>query len=286
MRLASYLVRSEPHFGIVAGDGLIDLTTRWPGVAMLAGAIGDEQLDRARDLRAGAPPDFACEEVKFLPPIPRPGKTVCVGINYRTRPGEYGDREEPRYPSLFLRASAAQVGHLAELILPLESTQFDFEGEVALVIGKQGRRIPEDVALDYVAGYSCFNDGSVRDWMRHGVYNVTAGKNFDASGSFGPWLVTRDEIAEPGRLRISTRVNGKTVQDDSTSNLIFSFSKLIAYISTFATLEPGDVIATGTPTGSGGKRVPPVWLGDGDVLEVEVAGVGVLRTPVRAEAKP
>lgn len=281
MKLAAYLLQGRSRFGVVAGEGLYDLTGRMAGrAATLDDLLRHDLLGEARALARGAVPEVRFGDVRFLPPLQRPGKILCVGINYASRPGEYRKAEPPKYPSLFLRTPAAQVGHLEPLRRPPESTQFDYEGEIALVIGKAGRRIPEARALSHVAGYACFNEGSVRDWMRHGVYNVTAGKNFDASGAFGPWLATADQIADPAAMRITTRVNGEVVQDDTTANLIFSFGKLLAYISTFSRLEPGDVIATGTPAGAGAKRNPPRWLAAGDTVEVEVSGVGVLKNTV------
>ena len=271
MKLASYIHGERESFGIVARSGIVDLAKRVGGEAgSLRELLDRGLLDRARAF-AETEADIALDEVRFLPPIPRPGKTVCVGVNYRSRPSEYGRSEAPPYPSLFMRAAAAQTGHLQPLIKPPETEQFDFEGEIALVIGRTGRRIPEDRAMEHIAGYACFNEGSARDWMKHGVYNVTAGKNFDGSGSFGPWMVTADEIEDPAAMRICTRVNGATVQDDTTASLIAPFERLIAYISTVMTLDPGDIIATGTPSGVGGKRQPPVWLKHGDVVEIDVS---------------
>ena len=221
-----------------------------------------------------------------MPPVLRPQKIICVGINYRSRPEEYGKAEEPPYPSLFYRNTRAQVGHGGVLLRPPESEQFDYEGEIALIIGRGGRRIAEADALAHIAGYACFNEGSVRDWMRHGQYNVTAGKNFEASGSFGPWMTTADEIADPHAMRLTTRVNGAVVQNDTTASMMFPFETLIAYISTFTTLDPGDVVVTGTPAGSGAKQVPPRWLRAGDVLEIEVSGVGTLRNTVADDPSP
>lgn len=280
MRLASYRHGGREKFGLVRGDGVIELGER----AEIGSLLEALRLERLPDLERLAERhvvgDLALDEVDLLPPVVRPGKTICVGINYKSRPDDYGHASPPSFPNLFFRAASAQVGHGAPLLRPPESEQFDFEGEIALVVGKRGRRIEPAAALSHVAGYSCFNDGSLRDWMRHGAYNVTAGKNFDASGSFGPWLATTDEIADPSAMTIETRVNGVTMQRDTTANLIHSFAMLLAYISTFTTLEPGDVIATGTPSGVGGKREPPVWLSDGDVLEIEVSGVGTLRNAV------
>ncbi|HEY8578968.1 MAG TPA: fumarylacetoacetate hydrolase family protein [Beijerinckiaceae bacterium] len=285
MRLASYVHEGRETFGLALDGGLFDLGRRFAGraadvVDVLAGPL----LDEARALAAQARPETPFAEVRFLQPVPRPGKIICIGINYASRPGEH-QQGRPAYPSLFYRTPAAQAAHGQPLMRPPESEQFDYEGEIALVIGRRGRRIPAARALDHVAGYSCFNEGSVRDWMKHGVYNVTAGKNFEASGAFGPWIATPDEIRDPHDMRIVTRVNGEVRQDDTTANMIFPYEALIAYISTFVTLEPGDVIATGTPTGAGVRFDPPKWLRAGDVVEVEVEGVGVLRNEV-ADEKP
>lgn len=281
MKIASYIVDGRKSFGLVIGDGLFDLGSRTgvSGDSVLA-RLETGTLDALRAYQATATAELRFEDVIFLPPVTRSGKILCVGINYRSRPGEFGTAEEPKYPSLFMRGPTAQSGHLQPILRPLESEQLDYEGEIALIIGKAGRRIPQEQAMSHVAGFACFNEGSIRDWMKHGVYNVTAGKNFEKSGSFGPWMATPDEIADPGNMRLQTRVNGVTVQSDTTANMIAPFSRLINYISTFATLEPGDVIVTGTPTGSGSKMHPPRWLKAGDVLEVEVEGVGILRNQI------
>jgi 5-carboxymethyl-2-hydroxymuconate isomerase len=284
MKLASYLVDGRASFGLALDGGLFDLGSRLPdrNDSLLA-RLQNGTLDELRAFESQARPELAFDAVTFLPPVPRPGKTLCVGINYRSRPGEFDQVAEPQYPSLFMRAATAQAAHLQPILRPLESEQLDYEGEIALVIGRRGRRIAQADAMHYVAGYACYNEGSIRDWMKHGVYNVTAGKNFDASGSFGPWMTTADEIKDPTNMRITTRVNSVTVQEDTTANMIAPFTRLISYISTFTTLEPGDVIATGTPAGSGSKMKPPRWLKPGDVLEVEVAGVGVLRNHIADE---
>jgi 5-carboxymethyl-2-hydroxymuconate isomerase len=281
MKIASYIVDGRASFGLAVEGGLFDLGSRLPDRHdSLLSRLQQGTLDELRQFEAEARPELALEAVKFQTPVVRPGKILCVGINYRSRPGEFGASAEPQYPSLFMRGSTAQAGHLQPILRPAESEQLDYEGEIALIIGRAGRRIPESGAIAHVAGYACFNEGSIRDWMKHGVYNVTAGKNFDASGSFGPWIATPDEIEDPTNMRITTRVNGVTVQDDTTANLIAPFTRLISYISTFTTLEPGDVIVTGTPTGSGSKMTPPRWLKPGDILEVSVEGVGILRNQV------
>ncbi len=283
MKLASYVHEGRESFGLALEGGLFDLGSRLAGrasslVDVLCGVAREDALR----LAASAKPEIAFDAVRFLPPVVRPGKILCVGINYASRPGEH-QQGTPKWPSLFYRTPSAQVGHNVNLMRPPESTEFDYEGEIAIVIGARGRRISPDKALGHIAGYACFNEGSVRDWMKHGVYNVTAGKNFEASGSFGPWVATPDEIADPHNMRITTRVNGEVRQDDTTARMIFPFEQLIAYISTFTTLEPGDVIVTGTPTGAGVRFDPPKWLHAGDVLEIEVEGVGVLRNTVADE---
>lgn len=286
MKIASYLHDGKESYGVVMEDSIHDLASRLPAMPSLLHMLQQDGLTRARSLAFPLSGGIPIADVTLLPPVTNPGKILCVGVNYKGRPEEFKRTEEPKYPSLFMRARAAQVGHLQDIILPLESEQLDYEGEIALVIGKGGRRIRAQDALSHVAGYACFNEASIRDWMKHGVYNVTAGKNWDASGGFGPWMATADEVADPLNMRLATRVNGKTVQDDTTANMIAPFPRLIEYISTFATLEPGDVIVTGTPAGTGSKMDPPRWLKAGDVVEVEVSGVGVLRNTVRAEAAP
>jgi 2-keto-4-pentenoate hydratase/2-oxohepta-3-ene-1,7-dioic acid hydratase in catechol pathway len=285
MKLASYRVRDRDSFGVVVGEGVIDLMfrlqTRCAGVLELLRAEGG--LDDARAAARGVRPDFPLAEVELLPPLRNPEKILCVGINYANRHVESGDAEPPRYPSLFFRTPASLVGSGELIVLPHESEQFDYEGEIALVIGRAGRRIPRAQALDHVAGVTLCNEGSVRDWMRHGKFNVTQGKNFDASGSIGPWIVTADEIDLTLPLHIMARLNGVVTQDATTLSLIKSFPELIAYASTFMTLRPGDVIVTGTPAKLGRSSGEPVWLKPGDLVEIEVPEIGILRNTVVAE---
>jgi 5-carboxymethyl-2-hydroxymuconate isomerase len=278
MRIASYVHAGRESFGLALADGFFDLGSRLGGadvVSALCGAAHDEARRLAREARE----EIAFADARFLQPIPRPGKIVCVGINYASRPGEH-EVSRPKYPSLFMRTPFGQSAHGEPLMRPPESEQFDYEGEIAIIVGKRGRRVRKQDGMSYIAGYSCFNEGSVRDWMKHGVYNVTAGKNFERSGAFGPWISTPDEIANPHAMRITTRVNGEVRQDDTTANMIFPFEELIAYVSTYTTIEPGDVIVTGTPVGAGVRFDPPKWLKAGDVVEIEVQGVGVLRNVV------
>jgi 2-keto-4-pentenoate hydratase/2-oxohepta-3-ene-1,7-dioic acid hydratase in catechol pathway len=290
MKLASYKVRGRDSFGAVigegagAGAGVVDLKTRLaPQFTSVLDLLREGGLDFAREVVHGVRADFPLREVEFLPPVLNPEKILCVGVNYANRNADYGDAEAPKYPSLFYRAPGSLVGHLAGIVRPKESEQLDYEGEIALVIGRAGRRIAADQAFDHVAGATLCNEGTVRDWTRHGKFNVTQGKNWDASGSIGPWLVTADEIDLVKPLRLTVKVNGEITQDDTTASMIKSFSDLIAYVSTFMTLKPGDILVTGTPVKLGPRREPPVWLKPGDVVEIEAPQIGVLRNSVVAE---
>jgi 2-keto-4-pentenoate hydratase/2-oxohepta-3-ene-1,7-dioic acid hydratase in catechol pathway len=238
-------------------------------------------LEEVRRL-ATASADHALSDVEVLPAIPdAAAKLLCVGINYMPHIKEMG-RERPEHPVLFVRFADSIVGHGRPLLRPRESVQFDYEGELAVIVGKRARRVPRARAFDYVAGYSCFNDGSIRDWQRHSQ-QFTPGKNFHASGSFGPWLVTADEIADPRELRLKTRLNGNVMQDESVGELCFDIPALIEYCSTWAQLEAGDVIVTGTPGGVGAGRKPPLWMKAGDTVEIEIDRIGVLRNPILDE---
>ena len=285
MQLTSYRTGSGEHFGAVVGDGLVDLGKRLPKYPTLRSLIAAGTLAEARAAVQGATPDHKLPDVVFLPPVVAPEKIWCIGVNYADRNEEYKDNSErPKYPSLFCRAPASMVGHEQPIERPRVSTQLDYEGEIALVIGKGGRHIPRERALEHIFGLTMCNEGSVRDWLRHGKFNVTQGKNFDKSGSLGPWIVTGDAIDLRKPIRLTTRVNGEVRQDDSTERLMFPFDYLINYLSTFATLTPGDVIVTGTPTGAGVRFDPPRWLKPGDVVEVEGSGIGTLRNIVADEA--
>jgi 2-keto-4-pentenoate hydratase/2-oxohepta-3-ene-1,7-dioic acid hydratase in catechol pathway len=216
-----------------------------------------------------------------LPPIPDPQKLWCIGVNYKDRNEEYRDASDlPKYPSLFVRAPTSIVGHDQPIVRPRVSEQLDYEGEIVIVIGRGGRRIRRERAYKHIFGLTLCNEGSVRDWLRHGKFNVTQGKNFDRSGSVGPWIVTSDEVSPAEPLEIVTRVNGEMRQHDSTDRMMFPFDFLIEYLSTFATLMPGDLIATGTPTGAGARFDPPKWLKPEDVVEVESPSLGILRNTV------
>ena len=225
--------------------------------------------------------EHSLDAVRFLPLIPNPDKIICVGVNYRPHVEEMG-REVPEHPLLFVRFPGSVVGHLQDLVKPQASGRYDFEGELALVIGKPARHVSRDDAFSYIAGYTCFMDGTLRDWQRH-TSQFTPGKNFEASGALGPALVTCDEVPEPAALRLVTTVNGVLMQEGCVGDLIFDIASLVEYCSTFTRLLPGDIIATGTPGGVGAARNPPVWLQPGDTVEVAVDGVGVLRNTVRGE---
>lgn len=283
MKLLSFEHGGRARFGAVSGAGIVDLTEKF---ASLRAALAADAIDRLRDWVAQAKPQTPLSEVKYLPPIPDPEKIICVGVNYANRDAEYEKGfEAPKYPSVFPRFPASFVGHREHLLRPPESSQLDYEGEIAIVIGKTGRRIAEAAAESYIAGLTCLNEGTIRDWVRHGKFNVTQGKNWDASGANGPWMVTADEFDGYDNLRVTTRVNGEVRQDDTTANLMFSFRFLIHYISTWTTLRPGDVIATGTPVGAGARFDPPRFLKPGDVVEVAVSGVGTLSNVVADEVR-
>ncbi|MGY8635480.1 fumarylacetoacetate hydrolase family protein [Bradyrhizobium sp. 14AA] len=287
-KLCTFLADGTVRYGLARPGGVVDLEarlgTRWRG---LKEAIADVALNHLIEAGASPPIDFADGEFRFLPPIEAPEKIICVGVNYPDRNEEYKDGQAaPQNPSLFVRFPRSFVGHDAALTRPQVSSQLDYEGEIVFVVGKQGRHIPEPKALDHIAGLSIANEGTIRDWVRHAKFNVTQGKNFDRTGSIGPWIVpytTEDQLAD---IRLTTRVNGEIRQDDRTSRMIFSFRRLISYISTFTTLTPGDVILSGTPTGAGARFDPPRWLVPGDVIEVEADGIGVLRNGVVDETEP
>jgi 2-keto-4-pentenoate hydratase/2-oxohepta-3-ene-1,7-dioic acid hydratase in catechol pathway len=284
MKLASFRVNGRASYGAVTDGGIIDLGRRLTKYPTLLDVFRAQALAEARAAATG-PVDHQVKDVEMLPPILAPDKNICVGINYPDRSAEYakGDaaaKEAPKYPNLFCRFPTSLVGNGQPIVRPKVSDNFDYEGEIVLVIGKEGRHVPREQALGMIGGLTLGNEGSVRDWLRHGSLNVTQGKNFDKSGSLGPWLVTADEL-DPGKpLRVTTRVNGEVRQDDTTDRLTFGFAWLINYISTFATLKPGDYIWTGTPTGAGVHRKPPVWLKPGDVVEVESPQIGLLRNTV------
>jgi 2-keto-4-pentenoate hydratase/2-oxohepta-3-ene-1,7-dioic acid hydratase in catechol pathway len=281
MKLASYLVRGQPSFGSVVDGGIVDLRRRLGAeFPSLRSVLQQGALEWARAATVQQRPDYRQDEVQFLPVIPDPEKILCVGLNYHAHRQETG-RSETEFPSLFVRFANTQIGHDQPLLKPKTSDEFDYEAELAVIIGKRARSISKEQALDCVAGYACFHDASVRDWQRH-TSQWTPGKNFLGTGPVGPWMVTKDQIPDPSQLTMVMRLNGKEMQHTTTDLMIFSIPTLIQYITTFTELVPGDVIATGTPGGVGFKRTPPVFMKPGDVAEVEITGIGVLRNPVVA----
>jgi 2-keto-4-pentenoate hydratase/2-oxohepta-3-ene-1,7-dioic acid hydratase in catechol pathway len=285
-RIATFAVNRSARYGAVTDRGIVDLAARWAkDFPTLREVIAAGALTRLADDAARLPADHALDAITWLPPIPAPEKIICIGVNYPDRNAEYKDGSEaPKYPSMFLRTPRSFVGHETPLVRPKASGQLDYEGELVLVIGKAGRHIPERAALEHIAAVTLCNEGTIRDWVRHAKFNVTQGKNFDSTGSLGPWLVPYTNESQIADVRLSTRVNGETRQDDRTSRLIFGFRYLINYISTFTTLVPGDVIVTGTPTGAGARFDPPRYLKPGDIIEVEAENIGVLRNGVIDEA--
>ncbi|KWT72553.1 MULTISPECIES: fumarylacetoacetate hydrolase family protein [unclassified Variovorax] len=282
MKLISYRYQDQDSYGAVQGDRVIDLRAVFGSrAADLKSLIAADLLAEAAQAAARAKESLPLTDVQRLPVIPNPGKIVCVGLNYGEHVRETG-RTVTEQPTLFLRVAESQLAHGEDIVLPPESSKLDYEGEIAIVIGRGGRRIPEGEAWQHIAGYACYNDATLRDWQS-ATPQWTAGKNFFRTGGFGPWLVTRDEIADDQVMTLVTRLNGQEMQRTTTDKLIHSIPRQIAHISAFTPLAPGDVIVTGTPGGVGAKRTPPVWMKAGDVVEVEVDAIGVLRNGVRAE---
>ena len=279
MKLASFTVEGRHTYGIVEGDQVADLESMKNTLgADLKQALALGRLGSVSDEQVSSLPRRALAGVTLLPVIPNPGKVLCIGINYATHVRETG-RDMPVYPMIFTRFADSQTAHLQPIVRPTVSHKLDFEGELAIIIGKTARHIRKADALDYVAGYACYNDGSVRDWQKHTLQFVP-GKNFPSTGGFGPWLVTRDEISDPQNLELTTRLNGEVMQHTSTGDMIFDVGALIEYCSTFTELAPGDVIVSGTTGGVGAFREPPVWMQPGDVVEVEISRIGTLRNTI------
>src|SRR5689334_14780887 len=277
MRLASFRQAGVQKFGAVVEEGIVDLSARLKGRwATLRDVLADNGLAALATAAKNQKADIAIDSVELLPVIPNPDKILCIGVNYASHAGEVG-RELPPQPSVFSRLHNTLVAHNGNIIRPSSSIAFDFEGELAVVIGTRCRHVPRGQALSVVAGYTCFFDGSVRDFQKH---SVTAGKNFPATGPLGPWMVTADVITDPQALELTTRLNGTVVQHDTTDHMIFDVATIIEYLSTITWLEPGDIIATGTPDGVGLGRKPPLWMKAGDKVEVEISGIGTLGTNV------
>jgi len=281
MKLASFILNGKATYGLIKGDGVVDLGKRlgadYPDLkALIAGnaygkaaAFSDE------------PADAKQADITFLPTIPNPEKIICIGLNYKNHMEETG-RSDSEYPVHFVRWADTQVGHNEPMICPKNSTKYDYEGELAVIIGTPARHVSKADALNHVAGYSCYNDGSIRDFQRH-THQFHPGKNFPGTGGFGPWMVTADEIPDPAKMRLVTRLNGEVMQDTTTDLLIFDIPTLIEYLSSYTVLSPGDVLVTGTPGGVGFARKPPVYMKSGDVVEVDIDKIGVLSNPIADE---
>lgn len=284
MKFLSFEKDGYASFGTIKNGGIVDLGAKHGGLRDLRDAIRTDRLGELIAETNDTDEDYTLADVDLLPTIPNPEKIICIGVNYANRNEEYKDGSAPpKYPSVFMRTRESLVGHEQDILDPPESDQLDYEGEIVIVIGKEGRRIAEADAHEHVAGLTVMNEGSLRDFLRHAKFNVTQGKNFAKSGSLGPWMVTPDELDPMGELQIITTVNGEERQNDTTANIIFPFRYLISYLSTFYHLKPGDIIATGTPNGAGARFDPPKYLRDGDIVEVEVPGVGKLSNRIVAE---
>ncbi len=287
MHFASFSARGRTSFGIVVGDGVVDMRARLaPRFQSLLDVLRAGALEEVVAAVAGVRADFPLSEVELLPPVPGGEKILCIGVNYANRGAELtnaGGNEEAKYPSMFFKPPNGLVGHGQPIMRPPESEQLEYEGEIALVIGKTARRISKGEALDHVAGITLANEGTIRDWIRHGRFNVTQGKSWDASGSIGPWMTTGVDLTKP--LHIVCKINGEVTQDDTTASMIFGFTDILSYVSTFMTLKPGDVILTGTPTKLGQAEGGRKWLKAGDVFEMTVPEVGTLRNQV-VDEKP
>lgn len=284
-RIAAFNANGQDRYGVVTDEGIIDLTlefgSRFKGLKEIieAGAL-DEVMAAAE----GRAPSYREEDVTYLIPIKTPEKLICIGVNFPDRNAEYKDGQAaPSKPSMFIRFPRSFVGHNENIVRPPESEQLDYEGEVTIVIGKGGRRIAREDAYDHIAALTLCNEGTIRDWVRHAKFNVTQGKNWDNTGSIGPWLVPMKDAAQLDDIKLETRVNGEVRQQDRTGRMMYDFRYIVNYVSTFCTLVPGDVIVCGTPTGAGARFDPPIWLKPGDVIEVEAEGIGILRNGVEDE---
>jgi 2-keto-4-pentenoate hydratase/2-oxohepta-3-ene-1,7-dioic acid hydratase in catechol pathway len=277
MKVASYLADGVPAFGVVSGEGVVTMNDRLTlRHASLREALAAGALDEMRRIAKDARPDHDFAGLQMLPVIPQPGKTLCVGINYQSHAAEQGAGGAAK-PNIFTKFGDVLIGHNGEMVRPKASIEFDYEGELVVIMGRGGRAIKQEHALDYVAGYACGCDTSVRDFIKA---SLVTGKNFPQSSPVGPWMVTADEIPDPAKLTLTTRLNGQQVQQSGVDMLIYSVPALIEYLSAFTPLAPGDIIFTGTPDGIGAKRTPPLWMKDGDVIEVEISKIGTLSARV------
>ena len=285
MHIASYNIRGRSSFGVVSGDGIVDLKPRLaPRFQSVLDVLRGNALDEVQSVASGVRADFPLSEVEFLPPVPGGEKILCIGVNYANRDAELaqaGGNTEAKYPSMFFKPPNTMVGHNQTILRTPESEQLEYEGEIALVIGKTGRRIPKERAFEWVAGITMCNEGTIRDWIRHGRFNVTQGKCWDATGSIGPWVTTGLDLTKP--LRITVKINGEVTQDDTTDSMIFKMPDILSYASTFMTLKPGDIICTGTPIKLGQTPNERKWLKAGDVFEMTVPQIGSLKNVVKDE---
>ncbi len=283
MKVASFQLDGRDTYGVVSDGSVVDVGARLGAkYEDLKAVLAAGALDQVAKAAEGAAADAAFDDVTCLPLLPNAGKIICIGLNYKDHIAETG-RGDSKYPVLFTRWPDTGVGHNQPMIRPKNSTMYDYEGELAVIIGKDARHVSQADALDHVAGYSCYNDGSIRDWQGH-TSQFIPGKNFPGTGGFGPWMVTADEIPDPTTLSLKTRLNGEEMQSTTTDLMVFTIPALIEYLSAFTTLRPGDVIATGTPGGVGFKRKPPIFLKPGDIVEVDISSVGILRNSVADEA--
>jgi len=284
MRFVSFSTSEKASFGLLdaEGTGVVDLGSRMAGLDNLGQLVEAGRLSDASEF-ADEPPDHALADITYERVLPWPGKIFCIGVNYGGRSAEYADKSDAAYPSVFVRFPDSFTGHEGSLIRPPESPQLDYEGEIVVVIGKEGRRIPVADARSHIAGLTLGNEGTIRDWVRHAKFNVTQGKNWESTGAIGPHLVTIDEIGDFEDLHLTTHVNGELRQDDHPRTMKYSIEYQVHYLSTFTTLRPGDIIFTGTPTGAGARFDPPIWLEPGDVVEVSVPELGTLRNTVADE---
>lgn len=284
-RIAAFHADGADRYGVVTDAGIIDMTPQFGArFATLQGVVEAGALEEVIAAAEQKTPTFQEDDVTYLIPVARPEKIICIGVNFPDRNAEYKDGQAaPGKPSMFIRFPRSFVGHGQNLIRPPESPQLDYEGEVTIVIGKAGRRIPREDAYDHIAALTLCNEGTIRDWVRHAKFNVTQGKNWDRSGAIGPWLVPFRDAAQLDDIALTTRVNGEVRQQDRTGRMLYDFRYIVNYVTTFTTLVPGDVIVCGTPTGAGARFDPPIWLQPGDVIEVEAEGIGILRNGVEDE---
>ena len=288
MKYVSFLYNDKNCFGISQGEKIIDLTSHYERyregmewIPCLKSALKQGKISELNNLELDGLPKVNTSDVILKPVIPNPGKIFCVGLNYENHRAET-KRPESMHPTIFTRFADSQTGHEDIIICPKVSEKLDYEGEMAIIIGKSGRYIVEENAMDYIAGYSCYNDASVRDWQKH-TSQFTPGKNFYKTGGFGPYMLTSDEVPDYKEMKIQTRLNGQVMQDASLSDLIFPLEKLVSYCPSFIELHPGDVIVTGTPGGVGDRRDPPGYMKDGDTIEIEISKLGILRNKIQKE---